>query len=99
MRFGVRLCALAFSVMLCIPTAAADEEDDEIIMLEEIMVTARKREQRSFEVPLSVSTLRGEKADALRSSGWTYVTCRTAHPVCRWNPRLGASFRAFIYAA
>ena len=96
MRFGERLCALAFAALVCIPIApAADEEDDDIIMLEEIMVTARKREQRSFEVPLSVSTLRGEKADALRSSGLDirYLSNRT--PSLQMESSFGRVFPRF----
>ena len=70
MRFGVQLCALAFSAMLSISIMViADEEVEEIVMMEEVIVTAQKREQRSFDVPLSISTLQGEKSAALRSSG------------------------------
>jgi len=36
---------------------------------EEITVTARKQEQRAFDVPLSLSVLRGEGLDRLRASG------------------------------
>ena len=37
--------------------------------LEDITVTARKQEQRAFDVPLSLSVLQGEGLDRLRSSG------------------------------
>ena len=47
----------------------ADEETEEVHTLEEIVITARKREQLSFEVPLSVSTISGGKSVSLRSSG------------------------------
>ncbi len=46
MRFGVQLCALAFSAMLSI-TVVADEKDADIIMLEDITVTAQKRDHGS----------------------------------------------------
>ena len=70
MGFGRRFCALAFSAMLSTSiTVLADEEIEEVVMMEEVVVTAQKREQRSFDVPLSISTLQGEKSDALRSSG------------------------------
>ena len=70
MNFNKHFYALAFLMILSIslPTVA-EEETDEVIRMEEVVVTARKREQRSFEVPLSVSTLQGERFDTLRSSG------------------------------
>ena len=37
--------------------------------LEDITVTARKQEQRAFDVPLSLSVLQGEGLDRIRSSG------------------------------
>ena len=37
--------------------------------LEDITVTARKQEQRAFDVPLSLSVLQGEGLDRLRASG------------------------------
>ena len=62
MRFGVQLCALAFSVILSISlTVVADEEVEEMMMLEEVIVTAQKREQLSFDVPLSISDTAGRK--------------------------------------
>ena len=70
MNFNKRFYALAFLMMLSIAlTVVADEEAEDVVQLEDIVVTARKREQRSFEVPLSVSTLQGEKFDTIRSSG------------------------------
>ena len=70
MNFSKRFYVLAFLMVLPISlTGVADEETDEIVRMEDVVVTARKREQRSFEVPLSVSTLRGERFDTLRSSG------------------------------
>ena len=47
--------------------------------LEDITVTARKQEQRAFDVPLSLSVLRGERLDRLRASGMDvrFLTNRT----------------------
>ena len=96
MGFGVRFYALVFSVMLFISiTVVADEEDEEIIMLEEVMVTARKREQRSFDVPLSVSTLRGEKSDALRSSGMDVRFLSNRTPSLQMESSFGRVFPRF----
>ncbi len=39
------------------------------ILMEEVVVTARKRAQPAFEVPLSLSTVQEEKSALLRSSG------------------------------
>ena len=39
------------------------------ILMEEVVVTARKREQPAFEVPLSLSTIQEGKSAVLRSSG------------------------------
>ena len=43
--------------------------DKPAFVMEEIVVTARKREQPAFEVPLSLSTIQEAKSTALRSSG------------------------------
>ena len=43
--------------------------DDPPNLMEEIVVTARKREQPAFEVPLSLSTIQEAKSAVLRSSG------------------------------
>ena len=47
--------------------------------LEDITVTARKQEQRAFDVPLSLSVLQGEGLDRLRASGLDvrFLTNRT----------------------
>ena len=70
MSFHKKFYALVFLAILSTSlTVVADEKTEEVVRMEEVVVTARKREQRSFEVPLSVSTVRGEKFDALRASG------------------------------
>ena len=96
MRFGVQLCALAFSAMLSISIiVVADEEDEDIIMLEEVMVTAQKREQRSFDVPLSISTLQREKSDALRSSGMDVRFLSNRTPSLQMESSFGRVFPRF----
>ena len=96
MRLGVRFCALAFSVMLCISiTTAAEEEAEEVVMMEEVVVTAQKREQRSFDVPLSISTLRGEKSDALRSSGMDVRFLSNRTPSLQMESSFGRVFPRF----
>ena len=96
MGFGVRLYALAFSVMLFISiTVVADEEVEEIVMMEEVMVTAQKREQRSFEVPLSVSTIQGEKSDTLRVSGMDVRFLSNRTPSLQMESSFGRVFPRF----
>ena len=96
MGFGVRLYAVAFSVMLFISiTVVADEEVEEIVMMEEVMVTAQKREQRSFEVPLSVSTIQGEKSDTLRVSGMDVRFLSNRTPSLQMESSFGRVFPRF----
>ena len=96
MRFGVQLCALAFSAMLSISIMViADEEVEEIVMMEEVMVTAQKREQRSFDVPLSISTLQREKSDALRSSGMDVRFLSNRTPSLQMESSFGRVFPRF----
>ena len=96
MSFGMQLRALAFSVMLsmCI-TVLADEEVEDAVMMEEVVVTAQKREQRSFDVPLSISTLRGEKSDALRSSGMDVRFLSNRTPSLQMESSFGRVFPRF----
>ena len=96
MGFGKQLCALAFSAMLSISiTVVADEEVEEVVMMEEVVVTAQKREQRSFDVPFSISTLRGEKSDALRSSGMDVRFLSNRTPSLQMESSFGRVFPRF----
>lgn len=96
MGFGRRFCALAFSAMLSTSiTVLADEEAEEVVMMEEVVVTAQKREQRSFDVPLSISTLQGEKSDALRSSGMDVRFLSNRTPSLQMESSFGRVFPRF----
>ena len=96
MRFGQRFCALAFSAILSISiTGVADEEVEDVVMMEEVVVTAQKREQRSFDVPLSISTLQGEKSDALRSSGMDVRFLSNRTPSLQMESSFGRVFPRF----
>ena len=96
MGFGVRFRALAFALVLFISiTVVADEEVEEVVMMEEVVVTAQKREQRSFDVPLSISTLRGEKSDALRSSGMDVRFLSNRTPSLQMESSFGRVFPRF----
>jgi iron complex outermembrane receptor protein len=83
-------------MMLSISLAVvADEETKEVVRMEEIVVTARKREQRSFEVPLSVSTLRGERFDTLRASGMDVRFLSNRTPSLQVESSFGRIFPRF----
>ena len=64
-------------------------------MMEDVVVTARKREQPSFEVPFSVSTIRGEKSDALRSSGMDVRFLSNRTPSLQMESSWGRIFPRF----
>lgn len=97
MHFGRQFCALAFLLILSISlTVIADEKTEDIVVMEDIVVTARKREQRSFEVPLSVSTIRGEKFDALRASGMDVRFLSNRTPSLQMESSFGRIFPRFF---
>ena len=96
MNLAKQLCVIVFSITLSISlTVVADEQAEESIVMEEVVVTARKREQRSFEVPLSVSTVRGEKFDALRSSGMDVRFLSNRTPSFQMESSFGRVFPRF----
>ncbi len=96
MNFSKRFYTLVFLMMLSLSlTVVAEEETEEIVRLEEIVVTARKREQRSFEVPLSVSTLRGDRFDTLRSSGMDVRFLSNRTPSLQVESSFGRIFPRF----
>ena len=96
MGFGKRFGALAFSAMLSISiSVVADEEVEDVVMMEEVVVTAQKREQRSFDVPLSISTLQGEKSDALRSAGMDVRFLSNRTPSLQMESSFGRVFPRF----
>ncbi len=96
MNFSKRFYALAFLMMLSLSlTVVADEETEEVVRMEEVVVTARKREQRSFEVPLSVSTLRGERFDTIRSSGMDVRFLSNRTPSLQIESSFGRIFPRF----
>ncbi len=88
--------SLIFVVLLSITfTAVADEGAEEVWTLEEVVVTARKREQLSFEVPLSVSTIHSGKSEALRSSGMDLRFLSNRTPSLQMESSFGRVFPRF----
>ena len=97
MYFAKRFFTLVFlAILSTFLTAVADEETEDVVMMEEVVVTARKREQRSFEVPLSVSTIRGEKSDVLRSSGMDVRFLSNRTPSLQMESSFGRIFPRFF---
>ena len=98
MNFGKQLCVFVFLAILStsLPSVADEETGEDVIRLEEVVVTARKREQRSFEVPLSVSTIRGEKSDILRSSGMDVRFLSNRTPSLQIESSFGRIFPRFF---
>lgn len=83
-----------FLLSTTIPSIA-DEETEEVHTLEEIVVTARKREQLSFEVPLSVSTISGDKSASIRSSGMDLRFLSNRTPSLQMESSFGRVFPRF----
>ena len=97
MNVGKQFYALALLAILSTSlTVAADEEVEEVVRLEDVVVTARKREQQSFEIPLSVSTIRGEKSDILRSSGMDVRFLSNRTPSLQMESSFGRIFPRFF---
>lgn len=67
------------TLLLGIATPAAAQRARAGHELSEIVVTARKQEQRSFDVPMALSVLQGEELDWFRASGHDirFLTSRT----------------------
>ena len=96
MNFSRQFYGLVLLILLSIGlTVVADEETEEVVRMEEVVVTARKREQRSFEVPLSVSTLRGERFDTIRSSGMDLRFLSNRTPSLQMESSFGRIFPRF----
>jgi len=96
MNFSRQFYGLVLLILLSIGlTVVADEETEEVVQLEDVVVTARKREQRSFEVPLSVSTLQDEKFDTIRASGMDVRFLSNRTPSLQIESSFGRIFPRF----
>jgi iron complex outermembrane receptor protein len=75
--------AACFSLTITPATVLAQEDDSaeasqgETLMLEEVTVTAQKREQSLQDVPIAVSAFSGEMIDDLKAWGMYDITTRT----------------------
>lgn len=89
------VCLITFFAILSLSLSVLAEDTDEIYLLEEVVVTARKREQLSFEVPLSVTTIRGEKSNSIRSSGLDLRFLSNRTPSLQMESSFGRIFPRF----
>ena len=97
MNYNKQVWVLIGLAMLSISslTVVAVEEAEEVVRMEEVVVTAQKREQRSVEVPLSVSTIRGERFDTMRSSGMDIRFLSNRTPSLQMESSFGRIFPRF----
>ena len=77
-RMGLMTCSAMTAVALIAPPAMAQDDKSG---LEEIVVTAQKREQSVQDVPIAVTALSG---DALAANRVTDVTDLTSLPCESW---------------
>ena len=66
----VSLLALTLPAMRAVAAPAAAEDESTPVLLEEIIVTAQKREQSSIEVPISMTTIDATEIEARRVRGF-----------------------------
>ena len=96
MKYSIQFCALVVLAILSISLiAGANAEVEEVVKMEEVVVTSRKREQRSFEVPLSVSSIQGEKSNTLRASGMDVRFLSNRTPSLQIESSFGRIFPRF----
>jgi iron complex outermembrane receptor protein len=66
----VSLLALSLPAMKALAAPAASDTENSPVLLEEIIVTAQKREQSSIEVPISMTTIDAAEIEARRVRGF-----------------------------
>lgn len=77
------MCIVIAPALALLPAMAQSQE------LEEIIVTAQKREQNLQEVPISVTAYTGEQIDALGLSDFTEITQQVPNlQLNAWSPKL-----------
>ena len=76
-------------------TAALAQDAPEEIVLEEVLVTAQKRQQSLQDVPSSVATLQDEKLDVLKSGGADVRFLSSRVPSLYVESSFGRSFPRF----
>ena len=93
--------ALAATALMGIapPSIAQDQDQDQkgsrAGALEEVIVTATKREESIMQVPISISTLSGEKLDAIEATGEDIRVLRGRVPSLNIESSFGRLFPRF----
>lgn len=93
-----RASALAFAAtgVLQLGATAQDQAIEEAGgRIEEVVVTAQKREQSQQDVPISITTLRGERLDVLRSGGEDIRFLSNTVPSLQIESSFGRTFPRF----
>ncbi len=83
------------AILIISISAIANENTDEIYTLDDIVVTAQKRTQQPFNVPLSVSTIYGDKSNAIRASGLDLRFLSNRTPSLQMESSFGRVFPRF----
>ncbi len=73
----------------------APTDDPSDFVMEEVVVTARKREQSVFDVPLSLSTIQGGKSATLRAAGMDLRFLSNRAPSLQMESSFGRTFPRF----
>jgi iron complex outermembrane receptor protein len=96
---GFFVCFSALALVVSSSPAFAQDDDegaeDTTTYLEEIVVTAQKREQNIQDVPLSVSTLSGEELSAINSAGADIRALSNRVPSLQIESSFGRTFPRF----
>lgn len=83
------------AILIISISAIANEDTDDIYTLDEIVVTAQKRIQQPFDVPLSVSTIHGDKSNVIRASGLDLRFLSNRTPSLQMESSFGRVFPRF----
>ena len=83
------------AILIISISAIANENTNDVYTLEEVVVTAQKRTQHPFNVPLSVSTIRGDKSDTIRASGLDLRFLSNRTPSLQMESSFGRVFPRF----
>ncbi len=84
-----------FSTSFFVSPVVAQEAEEAAGVLEEVIVTAQKREERLEDVPISISTLSGDKLNVLTSAGSDIRFLRGRVPSLNIESSFGRIFPRF----
>ncbi|MBE9549453.1 MAG: TonB-dependent receptor [Proteobacteria bacterium] len=85
----------ALLLSLALPLVATAAEDDDSLVLEEVVVTAQKREQDPQDIPMAISILSGENLDVLTAGGMDIRFLSARLPSLQIESSFGRAFPRF----